>query len=633
MLTPLFVSRFSRRRTECIRNLPSICLLIFAGCGSGQLDSPPSESRSSNVEPSSAATESPESLPVPKRIRAVNSTRKDTGNSPFAEEAFATAAGEQLRRLNALLLAESVEAGNVEPFESLVDQSFSCTALRPDDCQLVFDNATFQVWQSLDPAQRAQYVGPEGFGQALMDMAQLLDRTTRFDLSFHIVDARVAEESETLVHVELNGNSTISRIQQDAHWLVTWKTDNASSAPQILSIQVKDFEETILMRAQPWFRDATRTVFSDQECFDRQFGYSNTYWRRRIERHHIFDKSGHHGIAIGDVNQDGLDDIYVCQPGGLPNRLLVQQPDGTVADISARSTTDFLDNTRSALIIDFDNNATQDLILATVSGIVFLSNDGTGRFRVTNNITAIVDAYSMAAADYDNDGDLDIFACRYHQADADPLALPIPTPYFDAQNGGKNYLIRNNGNWRTSNATTTCGLDISNNRFSYAAIWIDYDLDGDQDLYVVNDFGRNNLYRNDLKQSASATFTDVSMDVGMRDGAFGMSATVADYDRDGREDIYVSNMFSSAGNRISRMPDFKPEIGEDRRAQFRHLARGNTLLRNRAGEEFEDVSVTTGVTMGRWSWGSLFADIDNDGWQDLVVANGYITGDKTQNDL
>ncbi len=92
-------------------------------------------------------------------------------------------------------------------------------------------------------------------------------------------------------------------------------------------------------------------------------------------------------------------------------------------------------------------------------------------------------------------------------------------------------------------------------------------------------------------------------------------------------------MFSSAGSRISRMADFKPELDKTKRAKYQHLARGNTLFRNSAGGAFEDVSVLSGVTMGRWSWGSLFTDFDNNGWPDLIVANGYITGDRPQDDL
>ena len=133
--------------------------------------------------------------------------------------------------------------------------------------------------------------------------------------------------------------------------------------------------------------------------------------------------------------------------------------------------------------------------------------------------------------------------------------------------------------------------------------------------------------------TATPQFTDVALEIGMQNGAFGMSAAAGDFDRDGWEDIYVGNMYSSAGSRISRMPEFKPEISDDNRAKFQHLARGNTLFKNHAGREFEDVSVESKITMGRWSWGSLFIDIDNNGWQDLIVTNGYITGDKATDDL
>lgn len=539
----------------------------------------------------------------------------------------------QLRQLAKLLPESNGAVSDTGLLASLAAETFSSPALRPVDGQLIYDRSPFQVWRSERPQSDPAYTGPEGLRQALRQMVEPVGQRATMNLSFHIVEVSQSESLATRVHVEFTGRSDARMVEQDAHWRVTWQQAANQAAPRISAIEVEDFLETRLDRGQPWFQDATQSVFAEEEIFRRQLAYSNTHWRKRIERHHIIDKSGHHGLAIGDVNGDGLDDIYVCQPGGLPNRLLIQQPNGTVTDRSVESGTAFLDNTRSALIIDFDNNSTQDLILATVSGLVFMANNGDGRFRVTNNITAIIDAYSMAAADYDQDGDLDIYACRYYQADADPLSLPIPTPYFDAQNGGKNYLIRNDGNWRTSNATAASGLDENNNRFSYAAIWIDYDRDGDQDLYVVNDFGRNNLYRNNQLRGSQSKFTDVAMEIGMDSGAFGMSASSGDYDRDGWEDLYVGNMFSSAGSRISRMPDFKPGLSEDRVARYQHLARGNTLFKNLAGDQFQDVSVATGVTMGRWSWGSLFADLDNDGWQDLIVANGYITGDKAQDDL
>ena len=570
----------------------------------------------------------------PRNSRGTMASMHDESAVPlFSAEGFVPQASSRLKSLNVWLRFGGGDSAEALHSIDWVPSHFSCSQLRPVHRQRTYQSADYEVWRADARKSARRYEGAAGLRTALGEMCEPFTAGQAPHYSLHIYEVTPREETiVTRVHVEVDGVGKGALIEQDAHWIVSWKLVGREQQPELLSIEVESFEEVLLHREQPWFSDCTQSVFRRADSFAEQFAYSNTHWRRRIERHHIIDKSGHHGVAIGDVNGDGLDDVYVCQPGGLPNRLYLNQPDGTVNDVSSMAGCDFLDNTRSALLIDFDNDGSQDLILATVSGILFLKNVQ-GHFSLANNIPAIVDAYSMAAADYDNDGDLDIYACRYYQANADPLALPIPSPYFDARNGGQNYLIRNLGNWQTSNATAECGLDENNDRFSYAAIWIDYDKDGDQDLYVANDFGRNNLYRNDITRPGESRFTDVAMQLGLEDGAFGMAATGADYDRDGWEDIYVANMFSSAGSRISRMPDFKPGISRPQRAKFQHLARGNTLVRNMSGRRFKDVSVQAGVTMGRWSWGSLFVDIDNNGWQDLIVANGYITGDKAQDDL
>ena len=102
---------------------------------------------------------------------------------------------------------------------------------------------------------------------------------------------------------------------------------------------------------------------------------------------------------------------------------------------------------------------------------------------------------SLAAADFDEDGDLDVYACCYSQRATSPL-MGRPVPYHDANNGGRNLLFRNDGRWRFQDVTRQVGLDENNRRFSFAACWEDYDNDGDLDLYVANDYGRNNLYEN-----------------------------------------------------------------------------------------------------------------------------------------
>ena len=103
-----------------------------------------------------------------------------------------------------------------------------------------------------------------------------------------------------------------------------------------------------------------------------------------------------------------------------------------------------------------------------------------------------------------------------------------------------------------------------------------------------------------------------------------MSVSWGDANRDGRMDLYVGNMFSAAGGRIARQSAFSPSSTDEERDALLRFARGNTLLMQQEGG-FADQSLSAGVTMGRWAWSSLFADINNDGWEDLLVANGYIT--------
>ena len=103
-----------------------------------------------------------------------------------------------------------------------------------------------------------------------------------------------------------------------------------------------------------------------------------------------------------------------------------------------------------------------------------------------------------------------------------------------------------------------------------------------------------------------------------------MGVTAGDYDRDGWMDFYVSNMWSSAGQRITTQEKFKPGAPEVKQ-RLQRFAQGNSLLRNRGRGEFESVPDAAGAAIGRWAWGSQFVDFNNDGWQDLVVANGFMS--------
>jgi hypothetical protein len=264
-----------------------------------------------------------------------------------------------------------------------------------------------------------------------------------------------------------------------------------------------------------------------------------------------------------------------------------------------------------------------------VALVLFAENDGKGKFSLKGGHPGSPGPYSMAAADYDNDGDLDIYVTAYGRgrdaaSGAQGFEATAPIPYNDANNGGRNILLANHGGFSFADVTASVGLDENNSRWSFAAAWEDYDQDGDADLYVVNDFGRNCFYQND-----GGKFHDIASDAGVEDMAGGMSAAWGDANGDGKMDIYVGNMYSAAGNRVTYQRKFDASRrGADTQAMQR-MARGNSLFEQTEQGGFEDASEMAEVTMGRWAWSSGFADLNNDGWEDLVVANGYLSNPKT----
>ncbi|HTW32048.1 MAG TPA: tetratricopeptide repeat protein, partial [Candidatus Sulfotelmatobacter sp.] len=196
-----------------------------------------------------------------------------------------------------------------------------------------------------------------------------------------------------------------------------------------------------------------------------------------------------------------------------------------------------------------------------------------------------------------------------------------PSPYHDAENGPPNFMMRNNRDGTFRDVTAESGLNANNTRYSFCCAWNDYNRDGWPDLYVVNDFGRKNLYRN----NGDGTFTEVAAQAGVEDVGAGMSASWLDYDNDGAHDLYVGNMWTAAGMRISHQNNFKKGSSPQIRSLYRKHAMGNSLLRNQ-GETFEDATSSSGVGMGRWSWSSDAFDFDHDGFPDLYITNGMVSG-------
>jgi hypothetical protein len=437
-----------------------------------------------------------------------------------------------------------------------------------------------------------------------------------------VIGVRASEQDRLQTEVLFQASSAASgtRVQQNAQWSVEWIAAGHDADPMIRDIRVERFDEITCPR--PLMTDCTRGVIASSEDWSPQLALGCEYWYGRIDAVGEINFMGHNGIAVGDVNGDGRDDLYVAQGTGLPNKLFVQKLNGTVEDVAPEAGVAWLDDTKGVLLVDMDNDGDEDLLCAIGPSIVYCQNDGTGRFAVKASVRAGAPAgfYSLAAGDYDNDGDLDIYACCYVKL---RYGVSVPIPFEDANNGPANYLLRNDLPRGFTDVTRQTGLDANNSRFSLAATWIDYDDDGDLDLYVANDFGRNNLYRND-----GGRFTDVAAQAGAEDQAAGMGVAWSDYDLDGDLDLYVSNMYSSAGRRVAYQSRFMAgQTADARRGAQRH-GLGNTLLANHGDGTFRDVSDQAGVRMGRWSWGSRFVDLNGDGFDDIVVPNGFLTNER-----
>ena len=555
--------------------------------------------------------------PIAEREAVIDAltTKADPNDDDWTTEILADKAGKQLKKLGKVW----AEAGDKRVAQSifLFVEDAKISNLRPDSHETKqIGNITVHRYGTLTADNTAS---AGDLKKSLSELLKHFSNTKPIRTKFKTIGVREvdAKHFEIDVIYQAVGQHPDGRnVQHTGEWTLAWKkTDDGNL--KVTSLKQHRLDEVLMPPNQ--YVDCTRGVIADDGIWNPQLAHGCEYWFGRIDAVGEINFMGHNGIAVGDVNGDGLDDIYVAQGTGLPNKLLVQQPDGTVIDTAVQAGVAWLDDTKGVLLVDIDNDGDQDLLCAIGPTIVLCENDGSGEFRPRRGMRASTPAsfYSLAAADYDGDGDLDIYGCRYVKLS---YGVSVPVPFQDANNGPANHLLRNDGKRGFVDVTREVGLHINNARFSLAATWVDYDEDGDPDLYVTNDFGRNNLYRND-----GGMFVDIAGEAGVEDQAAGMGASWSDIDLDGDLDLYVSNMFSSAGRRIAYQSRFLPEGSSPVRSGVQRHSLGNSLFVNNGEGVFEDRSELAQVRLGRWAWGARFTDLNNDGYEDVVVPNGFLT--------
>ncbi len=352
-------------------------------------------------------------------------------------------------------------------------------------------------------------------------------------------------------------------------------------------------------------------------------------------------------VSVVDYDGDGFDDLFISARI-RPPQLFRNLGDGTFEDVTDRAGLNSENYVNCAIFADFDNDGDQDALLGrSIEPTQYYRNDDGHFHEVTKELSDLGDQYFVtgaSVADVNRDGLLDVYLCTYSPGKDVPEAwekrylsaeesrkLAVISkgshPYFNDR-GVANVLLMNRGGGRLERAG---GESVELWRKSYQPCWFDADGDGDDDLYVCNDFSPDSFLRNDTPRGAEQpVFVDAFAEV-FPDGemAFGMGASAGDYDNDGDLDLFVSNMYSKAGNRIA---DAVGEIDP----RIRVSARGNFLYRNDGGVFSQVAAADAPETRVGWAFGGQFADFNNDGLLDLYVPSGLYTAPKsiaTERDL
>lgn len=360
------------------------------------------------------------------------------------------------------------------------------------------------------------------------------------------------------------------------------------------------------------------------------------------------------GVAVGDFDRDGLPDIFFC---GLdtPNVLYKNLGQWRFKDVTDESGARCSGkNFRGAVFADINGDGWLDLLISSTDrGVLVLLNDGRGKFNDATQSTGIgahLGATTLALADVDGDGTLDLYVTNYRAADIRDRGrvnmnmvngqMAVPPEFKDRllifngqvlEFGEPDQLYVNDGRghfkalpWTDGAFLNEAGkkLDKPPLDWGLTATFRDLNNDGAPDIYVCNDFwSPDRIWLND----GHGHFHAMPGSALRNTSASSMGADFADIDRDGHVDFFVVDMLSR-DQRLRRrqmlayLPATLPTSAVEIRPQFMR----NTLFHNRGDGTFEEMANFSGVTASEWSWQPVFIDVDLDGYEDLLIPTGNI---------
>ncbi|HEY0074143.1 MAG TPA: CRTAC1 family protein [Abditibacteriaceae bacterium] len=323
------------------------------------------------------------------------------------------------------------------------------------------------------------------------------------------------------------------------------------------------------------------------------------------------------GVAVCDFDRDGWNDFYVTNSAsGSMNALYLNKGDGTFEDVAEKMGVADLNREGSGTSMgavwgDYDNDGFEDLLVYKWGHPeLFHNNGGKGFTNATAKagLPRWVNANNAIWFDYDRDGNLDIFIGGYYREDINLWDLKstdiMPESFEYAQNGGRKYLLRGQGDGTFEDVTLKAGL-ISR-RWALAAVAGDFRGTGYPDLVIANDYGVTEFFAND-----KGRFREIGRQVGIGFAPkSGMNANIGDVLNTGTPAIYISNIT-------------EPNILNQRNNLWvpREGTKGASL-------RYDNLADNMGIGDGGWSFGAVFSDFNNDGTKDLYCTNGYVSGDR-----
>jgi enediyne biosynthesis protein E4 len=323
-------------------------------------------------------------------------------------------------------------------------------------------------------------------------------------------------------------------------------------------------------------------------------------------------------VAVADVDADGRPDFYVTNSKeGSRNHLYRNRGDGTFEDIAERLGIADVNQAETgvsmgAVFGDFDNDGFEDLFLYKWGRPELFHNDGGQHFsRVTDtSLPSWANINTAVWLDFDRDGRLDLFLGGYYPERVNLWHLAdtkiMPESFEYATNGGRKYLYRNLGHGRFEEVSQQVGLVST--RWALAAVAADLRGTGYPDLFIANDYGVSELFINE-----QGRFREVGRQVGVGYAPkSGMNASVADVLNQGKFAIYVSNI-SEEGILLQGNNLWVPTGGTPQMPTYENMARA------------------MGIDLGGWSFGAQFGDLNNDGFLDLYLVNGYVSASRDDN--